>query len=128
MTSSSISKRLHGRSPRYEPSEPIPIRLSSRGDWKEGVLHNLSERGAYISLQGDLWTGEEVKIVIETPQFPGGCLEVYALAIWESRDRGRESRAQNGYGLLFRHEKDQDRRLSHWINRLQESGLLKALS
>jgi hypothetical protein len=92
------------------------------------LLHNLSERGAFISLQGDLWTGEEVKIVIETPQLPGGRLEIYALAIWESRDRGREPRAQNGYGLLFRHEKSEDRRLSHWMIQLQENGLLKTLS
>ena len=123
----SNSKRLHGRSPRYELSEPLTIRLLSEGQWKSGFLYNLSERGAFISLRGDLWTGEEVKIVFETPQFPGGRLEVYALAIWESRDRGREPRTQNHYGLLFRHERDKDRSLAQWISRLQQSGLLKTI-
>ena len=100
--------------------------MRSAGHWRAGYVHNLSPRGAFITLGGaDVWVGEEIKVILGLPVDAGGRLNLRALTVWRTicEQPGR-SEVSPGYGLLFHPEPDRDSSLRQAIGRLSKSGLL----
>ena len=104
---------------RFEAKEPIPVLVQTAGNWESGHVHNLSPRGAFVTLDADVWVGEEVKMVLGVPTNAGGRLSLRGLAVWSS-----PSSATPGYGLMIRDAADDNQNLQEAIGRLSESGVL----
>ena len=49
---------------RFEAKVPIPVLVQTAGNWQAGHLHNLSPRGAFMTLDADVWVGEEVNMIL----------------------------------------------------------------
>jgi len=119
------SSELHGRFPRFRPRTDIPIRVCSGGNWHEGRVLNVSERGAFITLGTEVWEGEEVKLLLELPEAPAGNIELRALTVWTtSDDDNPEIASHDGYGVLFRSDKSTDALLAVLIHKLVDAGRL----
>lgn len=118
---------LHGRNTRFRPRTNLPIRVCSGGNWQDGRVLNLSERGAFLRLDTEVWKGEEVKLVLELPETPAGHIELRALTVWETSDKAAAGgHTPNGYGVLFRNERGTDSRIHDLIQHLVEAGQLVA--
>lgn len=104
---------------RFEAKVPIPVLVETAGNWQAGHLHNLSPRGAFMTLDADVWVGEEVKIILGLPTDAGGRLSLRGLTVWRN-----PSSEMPGYGLMIRDEPDHDSSLQQAIGRLSQSGLL----
>jgi hypothetical protein len=110
---------------RFEAKVPIPVLVQSAGQWQAGRVHNLGPRGAFITLEADVWIGEEVKVILGLPEIVGGQINLRALTVWRTkREQPERSEATAGYGLMFPSEPDGDSSLMRAIDRLSQSGLL----
>ena len=119
------SSDLHGRFPRFRPRTDIPIRVCSGGNWHDGHILNVSERGAFITLGTEVWKGEEVKLLLELPEAPTGNVELRALTVWRTSDDDKpEIASHDGYGMLFRSDRAADTRLAGLIQKLVDAGRL----
>ncbi len=93
--------------------------VQTAGSWQPGHVHNLSPRGAFVTLDADVWVGEEVTMVLGLPTNAGGRLSLRGLTVWRN-----PSSEMPGYGLMIRDEPDRDSSLQQAIGRLSQSGLL----
>ncbi len=110
---------------RFEAKVPIPVLVQTAGNWQAGHVHNLSPRGAFITLGADVWVGEEVQMILGLPTDAGGRLSLRALTVWRTGAERRDSPPEMpGYGLMIRAEPDHDSGLQQAIGRLSQSGLL----
>jgi Tfp pilus assembly protein PilZ len=103
--------------------------VQSAGHWRAGRLLNLSEGGAFITLDADLWVGEEIELVLGLPEKTGGRRALRALAVWRTihEEPGR-SKVTAGYGLLFPPQADAGADLSQILRRLEENGMAERSS
>ena len=104
---------------RFEAKEPIPVLIQTAGNWQAGHVHNLSPRGAFMTLGADVWVGEEVKLILGLPTDAGGRLRLRALTVWRN-----PSSEKPGYGLMIRDDPEHGSSLQQVIGRLSQSGLL----
>ena len=119
------SSDLHGRFPRFRPRTDLPVRVCSGGNWRDGLIVNLSERGAFIKLGTEVWKGEEVKLVLEQPETPAENIGLRALTVWRTSDDDSPAMdSQDGYGMLFRSDKAVDSRLAKLVQNLVDAGRL----
>lgn len=89
-------------SQRFQPRAPFPVLVESARHWKSGLLHNLSARGAFISVDAEVWEGEEVHVVLGFPSASGMRLKFRALTVWRTICTDpATSLITPGYGLLF---------------------------
>ena len=110
---------------RFEAKEPIPVLVQTAGNWQAGHIHNLSPRGAFLTLDADVWIGEEVKMIFGLPTGAGGRLSLRGLTVWRTGAERRDPSSEKpGYGLMIRDEPDRDSSLQQAISRLSQSGLL----
>jgi hypothetical protein len=85
----------------------------------------LSERGAFLRLGTEIWKGEEVKLILELPETPAGHVELRALTVWGTSEKGStEDGASHGYGVLFRIERGSDSHVNALIQHLVDAGQL----
>lgn len=114
--------------PRFQLRTPLPVFVHSAGHWRAGNVHNLSERGAFISLDAEVWVGEEVELILGLPESAGGRLQLRAVTVWRTifEEPGRPS-VKAGYGLLFTAESSADSSLPRAIHALAASGFLNLL-
>ena len=99
--------------------------VQTAGNWQAGHVHNLSPRGAFITLGADVWVGEEVQMILGLPTDAGGRLSLRALTVWRAEaERLAPSSEMLGYGLMVRDEPDHDSSLQQAIGQLSQSGLL----
>lgn len=116
---------LHGRFPRFRPRTNLSVRVCSGGNWQDGRVVNLSERGAFLRLGSEIWKGEEVKLILELPETPAGHVELRALTVWGTSEEGcNEDEKPKGYGVLFRSERGSASRINALIQHLVDAGQL----
>ena len=110
---------------RFEAKAPIPVLVQTAGNWQAGHIHNLGPRGAFMTLDAEVWVGEEVKMILGLPTEAGGRLSLRALTVWRTgTERPASPSEMPGYGLMIRAEPDHDSGLQHALGRLSESGVL----
>lgn len=111
------------RKPRYELRMAIPILVQSAGQWHSGRLRNVSTGGAFISVDGELWVGEQLEIVVRLPQRAGGRLQLQALTVWQDPMPSRsEASSPRGYGVLFLTPAKGKEGLPEALQQLSEAG------
>lgn len=117
------------RKARFQARHALPIRLLSGRQWRKGRMHNLSEGGAFVTVETDVWVGQEVKLELAFPKAsPKEHILLRALTVWRMKNEElTDSETGRGYGLHFLDEKDVGPIVSQEISHLVDAGILEPM-